>query len=253
MPEHKHRFLDTYLRATRHAWKRWPGRVFIDPFAGPGRIQVKGEAFSRDGGAVVAWRALLDSAPFTGVLVGDVEDTRAEACERRLKSLGAPARSFAGPAVETVPAMIASVPTNALCFAYIDPYNLELLSFEILKALSQLRHVDLAINFSTMDLRRNVEFEFDPRRARFDGTAPGWRDAPAIRAASKSNVSGEFFRYWCELVKQLGFTHSREMPFVFNDHGQPIYRIIFFARHSLPKRVWDDIARGPNRALDLFS
>ena len=126
-----------------------------------------------------------------------------------------------------------------------------MLSFDILKTLAQLR-VDLAINFSTMDLRRNVEFEFDPARARFDSTAPGWRDAAAIKAASRSNVAGEFFRYWCGLVTGLGFTHSREMPLVLNDRGQPIYRMVFFARHDLPNRIWDDVARGPNRSLDLF-
>jgi three-Cys-motif partner protein len=253
VPENKHRFLAAYLTATRHAWQKWPHRVLIDPFCGPGRIQVKGESFSRDGGAVVAWRALRDSAPFTSVLVGDVEGVRATACEQRLRALGASAQSLVGPALKTVPKMIAYVPTNALCFAYVDPYNLELLSFELLKSLAQLRHVDLAINFSTMDLRRNVEFEFDPSRARFDGTAPGWRDAPTIKAASKSNLPGTFFRYWCDLVKKLGFTHSHEMPFVFNDHAQPIYRMVFFARHDLPKRIWDDVARGPNRPLDLFS
>lgn len=252
VPEHKHRFLAGYLTATRHAWKKWPNRVLIDPFAGPGRIQVKGESFTRDGGTVVAWRALQDTAPFSSVVVGDLDSARANACEQRLRTLGAQARSFPGPALTTVPQMIAGIPTKALCFAYLDPYNLELLSFEILKALAQLRHVDLAINFSAMDLRRNAELEFDPERARFDGTAPGWRDAPAIRAASKSNVPGEFFRYWCELVTGLGFAHSREMPLVTNDHGQPIYRMVFFARHDLPKRIWDDVARGPNRSLDLF-
>jgi three-Cys-motif partner protein len=252
VPEQKHRLLREYLTASRYAWKKWPNRILIDPFAGPGRIQVKGESFTRDGGTIVAWRGLQDTAPFSSVLVGDVDGVRANACEQRLTALGAPARSFVGPALQTVPQMIAGIPANALCFAYVDPYNLELLSFAILKALAQLRRVDLAINFSTMDLRRNAELEFDPDRARFDSTAPGWRDAPAIRAASKSNVPGEFFRYWCALVIDLGFEHSREMPLVLNDRGQPIYRMVFFARHDLPKRIWDDVARGPNRPLDLF-
>jgi three-Cys-motif partner protein len=144
--------------------------------------------------------------------------------------------------------MIAGVQARALCFAYLDPYNLEALSFEIVKALAELR-VDLAINFSTMDLRRNVELELDPERARFDSAAPGWRSAPSVRAASKANRANEFFRYWCGLVAQLGFTHSREMPLVANDRGQPIYRMVFFARHELPKRIWDDVARGPNLSL----
>jgi three-Cys-motif partner protein len=251
VPQHKHRYLAAYLTATRYAWKKWPNRVLIDPFAGPGRIQVKDESFTRDGGAVVAWRALRSTAPFTSVLVGDIDSERAKACEQRLRSLGAPARSYSGDALVTVPQMIADLPKSALCLAYLDPYNLESLSFEILQALAAL-HVDLAINFSTMDLQRNVDLELDPERARFDGAAPRWRDAAAKNAVSKPNLPGEFFRYWCGLVTALGFKHSREMPRVTNNRGQPIYRMVFFTRNDLPKRIWDDVARGPNRSLDLF-
>lgn len=138
---------------------------------------------------------------------------------------------------------------SPLCMALVDPYNLELLDFSIIKELAKLRKVDLAINFSTMDLQRNAELEFDPNRARFDETAPGWREDPAIRTASKQNVPLAFFKYWCDLVKGLGFEHGKEMPLVHNDQGRPIYRMVFFARHDLPKRIWSDVARGPNRQL----
>lgn len=248
VPQDKHRLLASYLDATRFAWKKWPERYFIDPFCGPGRVQVEGETFTREGGAVVAWRALAQDAPFTGMLVGDLEAERAHACEQRLAAAGAPVRSFVGPAIQTVPRMVQAVPRNALCFAYIDPYNLEFLSFSLLKTLSQL-NVDLAINFCTMDLQRNAEFEFEPQRARFDETAPGWRLDPGVLAASKRNVPVAFFAYWCRLVQELGFSNSREMPFVRNDHGHPIYRLVFFARHSLPTRIWGDVARDANRSL----
>jgi len=168
----------------------------------------------------------------------------------RLKALGAPLKAFEGTAVETVPRMITAVPRGALCFAYVDPYNLELLSFDVLKLLAKLK-VDLAVNFSTMDLTRNAELEFDSDRRRFDGTAPGWQEVRSIATSSKANLPGEFFKYWCSLVEGLGFQYSREMPLVRNDQGRPIYRMVFFARHDLPKRIWGDVARGPNLALDL--
>lgn len=250
VPEQKHRLLFEYLHATRYAWKRWPIRVFIDPFAGPGRVQVKGETFTRDGSAVCAWRALADSAPFTNVFVGDLSSERAMACKARLESLGANVTSVVGQAIETVPKMVQAVPQGALCMALIDPYNLELLSFDLFRELAKLK-VDLAVNFSTMDLQRNAELEFDPDRARFDAAAPGWRCHPPVLAASKSNVKGAFFKYWCELVLGLGFSHSREMPLVHNDQGHPIYRMVFFARHDLPNRIWGDVARGPNKSFSF--
>lgn len=254
VPFDKHRLLAHYLDATQHAWRRWDHRVFIDPFGGPGRIQVRGEAFTRDGGSVVAWRTLHCAAtPFTRMMVGDLERARAEDCAARLTALGAPVTPFVGPAVETIRDMVAAVPRKgSLALAYIDPYNLEYLSFSIIEALAALPKVDLAINFSTMDLQRNAEFEFDPARARFDGAAPGWREDPTIRSLSKKNVPIAFFNYWCALVKKLGFEHSQEMPLVRNEDGHPIYRVVFFARHAFPVRLWGDVAKDKNGTLSLF-
>lgn len=251
VPKDKHRLLCNYLYATRYAWKKFPDRVLIDPFAGPGRIQVRGESGTREGGTVLAWRTLAEEAPFTRVLVGDIEAERAHACQARLKAVGAPAQAFVGPAAETIHQMVAAVPRRALSIAYIDPYNLRYLSFSILKALAALR-VDLAINFSTMDLQRNVDSESAPDRARFDDAAPGWRDHQEKKGTSRSNMALEFFNYWCGLVSGLGFQHSKEMPFISNDSRARIYRMVFFTKGAFPKKIWDEVARGPNRALDLF-
>lgn len=250
VPQEKHRLLQNYLSASRHAWARFPRRVFIDPFCGPGRIQVRGESFTRDGGAVVAWRQLANVAPFTEVFTGDIDDERALACKRRLKAIGAPVVKFSGPALETVKPMVSRVPSGALCMAYIDPYNLEFLSFEIIRELASLPKIDLAVHFSTMDLHRNVDFELDPGRARFDDAAPGWRDIPVIKKASKASLPATFFGYWCDLVKSLGFEHSREMPLVRNEQGKVLYRLVFFAKHPFPQRIWNDVARSPQK--DMF-
>jgi three-Cys-motif partner protein len=249
VPEEKHRLLWEYLDASRYAWRRWQSRIFIDPFSGPGRLQVKGESFTRPGGAVFAHLALTRDAPFTNIFVGDLDAARAVACERRLKAVGATAKAFPGSAATTVNEMVAAVPRGSLCMAYLDPYNLEHLLFAILRTLSGLPKIDLAINFSTMDLQRNVELEFDPQRDRFDGAAPGWRRNPAICSASRQNAKLEFFRYWLNLVQGLGFKHSAQMPTIQNTSGHGIYRLCFFSRHSFPDRIWNDVARSPNRQL----
>jgi three-Cys-motif partner protein len=218
---------------------------------GPRSNPSQGWDFTRDGGAILAWRTLADTAAFSEVLAGDIAEERASACAQRLAAIGAPATPFFGPATETIKQMVARVPARSLCMAYVDPYSLELLSFSILEELAALKNVDLAVNFCTMDLQRNAELEFDPKRARFDATAPGWRQDAAVCSASKQNVKLEFFRYWCGLVRGLGFEFSREMPLVPNDRGQPIYRLVFFARHNLPTRIWSDVARGPNRSFEF--
>lgn len=251
VPEQKHALLGRYLEGTREAWKKWPERVFIDPFCGPGRIQVRGESFDREGGTIVAWRKSQKCGiPFSKMLVGDINAERANACAARLTDLGAPVEVFVGPAADTIEQMVKSVPEKALCLAYIDPYNLEHLSFSILQKLAALR-VDLVIHFSTMDLVRNVEAEFNPSRARFDEASPGWRDRVDATQMSKSALREEFFKDWCKLITSLGFVASKEMPPIYNDSDHPIYRLVLFSRHELPNRIWADVAHGPNRSFNF--
>ena len=75
---------------------------------------------------------------------------------------------------------------------------------------------------------------------------------PGIKGASKKNVPVVFFNYWCKLVQDLGFKYSQEMPLVRNNVGHPIYRMVFFARHDLPVRLWGDVARSKDRQLGMF-
>jgi three-Cys-motif partner protein len=250
VPEQKHMYLTKYIDGTREAAKKWGNRVFIDPFCGPGRIQVEGETFTRDGGALIAWRqSQFSGAPYTQLLVGDLVPERSRACEARLRAIGAPAEAFIGPAVETVHQMVQLVPQRALCTVYLDPYNLELLSFDIIKELANLKAVDFAVHFSTMDLMRNMDFEFDPKRARFDGTAPHWRERVDLQGNNKTRGHSLFFDYWVSLIKGLGFTFSESMPLITNNSNQGIYRLVFFSRHELPNKIWGDVAKGPNREL----
>lgn len=87
VPEVKHTTLAKYISATRKAQVKFSKRVFIDPFCGPGRIQVKGEAATRAGGSMVAWQqSVASDCPFTLVLVGDLSPARANACEARLRA-----------------------------------------------------------------------------------------------------------------------------------------------------------------------
>jgi three-Cys-motif partner protein len=249
--EEKHRYLSRYLDATREAQKKFQQRVLIDPFCGPGRIQVEGEDFTRDGGSVAAYRKSVQTgAPFTKLLVGDIDPTRASANELRLKAAGANVQSFVGPAIETVDAMAKAVPFGALALAYIDPYNLEYLSFSIIERLAKLQHVDFAVHFSLMDLTRNIDMELDPKRDRFDHALPGWRSAAPTDELSKSSLPAWFFDTWCKAITSLGFKISLQMPLITDGKGRSIYRLVFFSRHPLPDRIWSEIARSGN--LDLF-
>ncbi len=252
VPEEKHTLLAKMIGGTRGAREKWSKRIWIDPFCGPGRIQVKGKTFTRDGGSVVAWRQSLEhKVPFTKMLVGDLVAERANACDSRLRAIGAPVQSFVGAAVDTVKKMKAEIPAGSLSLAYIDPYNLEHLSFSIIEELATLKSIDFAVHFSTMDLQRNVDMELDPLRARFDNAAPGWREELSAKNLSKSTLKQEFFTYWRGLVERHGFVFSKEMPLVRDAKNTPLYRLVFFSRHAFPNRIWDDVARNRNLGFDF--
>lgn len=246
----KHRLLTDYLHGTRGAWKDWSKRVLIDPFCGPGRLRIVGETDTRDGGSVAAWREMHNNAiPFTDVFVGDLDPTKSESCAARLRALGANVRAFTGPAAETVPQMVAATPPGALCMAYVDPYCLTLLDFEMLRTLATLK-VDLAVHFSTMDLQRNVIIDLADERDNFERVAPGWKLSVNLNATGVANIRHAFFEYWRGLLVTHGFKYSREMPWIYNTQGAAMYRLVFFARHDMPLRVWGDVARQKTR--DLF-
>lgn len=249
VPHDKHRLLTDYLHGTRHAWAKFKRRVLIDPFCGPGRIAVAGESFTRDGGSVAAWRELQHAAaPFTHVMVGDLDPIKVTACGARLRALGANVTEFPGPAEETVPRMVAAVPPGALCIAYVDPYCLNLLNFNMLRQLASLK-IDLAVHFSTMDLQRNIIVDVSEDRGQFDDVAPGWKAAVNPSSLGVHQVRHKFFEFWRQQLLGLQFSHSREMPFICNSQGAAMYRLVFFARNNMPLRVWGDVARNPTRGL----
>lgn len=249
VPQMKHLLLCKYITASRAAAKRFPHWIYIDPFSGPGRIRVKGEEFTRPGGAMVAWLQSRECGhQFSRMMIGDIDQARLHACKIRLDAQHAPVTAYHGPADETVYQMVRVIPQGALCLVYIDPYNLALLSYSMIKALAALPNVDFIVHFSTMDLLRNVDMELDPERARFDDVLPGWRNKLGANH-SKANLSTRFFGEWQDQIKKLGFGFSDACPLVTNDDNRVIYRLVSFSRHAMALRIWKDIAREKNRSL----
>ena len=107
---------------------------------------------------------------------------------------GANSTVLSGPAVETARQAVQLVPQrSSLCLAYLDPYSLEHLSFDFIRTLATLPRIDFAVHFSTMDLTRNVEAEFE--RGRFDEAIPGWADAVDPTMVTKRKLREVVFDY----------------------------------------------------------
>jgi three-Cys-motif partner protein len=248
--EQKHQYLAKWIEGTREMRRRWPERVYLDLFCGPGRMQVRNESGTRHGGAAIAWlHSQRGGAAFTRCIVGELLGERVDACTARLLALSAPVMALKGPAADTADAAARLVPPGALTLAYLDPYNLGYLSWSIIERLAQLQNVDFAVHWSTADLTRNVRLDYQRQGQRFDQVAPGWRDRVDVEALIRGDADQQFFDYWCGLVGSLGFTISERIPLVRSERNAPLYHLVFFSRHPSPIRVWSDVAQGKNREL----
>lgn len=145
----KHKFLKRYLDISRAARKKFlgdgnAGATYIDLFCSAGRARIRETGAWIDGSAVSAWKISQEGrAPFSEILVADIDQTRRKACVERLRRAGAPVRELNGSAIEAAKETIASVDEYGLHFAFLDPYNLGELDFSIIQTLLQLKRIDM--------------------------------------------------------------------------------------------------------------
>jgi three-Cys-motif partner protein len=252
--QQKHQKLTEYIDASRGARKRWPHRCYIDVFCGPGRVVERGSRIFRDGGAVAAWKAscLHADSTFSELFIGDLHEESVELSQRRLAALGAPVRSFVGPALTTVHQIVPILP-RGLHFAFLDPYNAEHLDFEIIRTLSTVSRIDILVHFSVMDIQRNIDWEAANSGSRLERVAPGWKTHVDLTRMSKRAFVNAFLDYWKALVqRETRMTAADIMPLITNSNKGPLYRLIMLKRHQLAEKLWNDVGRENKEQKDLF-
>jgi len=248
----KHKLLCDYIQicsATRRKYippQGSGGAAYIDLFCGPGRAKIKGTGEFVDGGCVAAWRKSVESgSPFSRVIIGDTHRERLAAAKTRLERLGAPVEAFLGTAKDNALPVMQRSPKSGLNLAFLDPYNLGALDFEIIATLSQLQRIDMLIHVSQMDLQRNFDRNTTEDGTVFDRFAPGWRtDVDMQRSQRAGRVA--FFEYWKELVAQQGVEPAKSVRLITGPGNQPLYLLLLVARHALPRRFWNTIAESNN-------
>jgi three-Cys-motif partner protein len=97
--------------------------------------------------------------------------------------------------------IVAAVNPRGLHFAFLDPYNLKTLSFEIIRKLSKVK-VDMLIHVSVHDLQRNLDDYSRPGDV-FDTFAPGWRDQVDPKQSINS-FRAALMEYWLAEIRKLG-------------------------------------------------
>ncbi|MCY1281375.1 three-Cys-motif partner protein [compost metagenome] len=253
--EEKHVALSRYIDSARKARAKWGYASFIDLFAGPGRVLNRDSKVISDGGVLSAWRmAQQGGAPFNEVFIGDVDAESVLACEKRLVAAGATVRALVGSAAKTVDEVLAALP-KGLHFAFLDPFSIEHLDFEIIRKLSSRSNIDILIHFSVMDVQRNIGGDFKLSSSRLDAAAPGWRANLNLDAMPKHEQVKAYLQYWESLVFNLTTMQvAQHKPLFVNMNRGPLYRLIHLSRHPLAQKLWNTAAMpsSPQQLLPGF-
>ncbi|MGH6662019.1 MAG: three-Cys-motif partner protein TcmP [Rhodospirillales bacterium] len=242
----KHTRLARYVGISRAVRAKFIGRgkagaTFIDLYSGPGRVRIRGEKQAIDGSPLVAWHGAVDrGAPYTQVHVADADPKLSAAVEARLKNADAPVFAETGPAVETVDRVIRSLNPHALHFAFLDPYNLGDLPFEIIRKLATLKRMDILIHVSIHDLQRNLDRYIEKKNSALDSFAPGWRDKVDVERTPKM-VRAKIWEHWRSLLTAESMATTETAELIVGTRKQRLYWLAFAARHERALEFWEKI------------
>ncbi len=251
----KHDYLCRYIDMSRATRKKFigpknAGAVYIDPFCGTGRVLIRGGEHA-EGSCVAAWNASVrGGAPFSKILIADLDEERLGYAEKRLKQLNAPVVAFHGAANDTILPMLQKASSYGLHFAFIDPYSLGALDFSIFQLLSKFQRMDIMVHLSKMDLQRNLGQNISQEQDAFERFAPGWRNTVSLDQAQKG-IRTEIVDHWCKLLLALGTEASPNMRLLKGDKDQHLYWLTLIARHDLAHKFWKT-ASNPEGQGNLF-
>ncbi len=242
----KHDRLARYIGISRSVRAKFIGRgkagaTFIDLYSGPGRVRVRDEMQAIHGSPLVAWHEAADgSAGFTQIHVADANPQLSEAVDARLKRIHAPVFVETGPATETVDRVVSKLDRHALHFAFLDPYNLKALPFEIIRKLAGLKRIDILIHVSIQDLQRNLQRYIDRENSPLDVFAPGWRAHVDISRPPKL-IRAKFLEYWRGLLMAEAMATTETAELIVGRKNQRLYLLAFAARHELALDFWGKV------------
>jgi three-Cys-motif partner protein len=157
---------------------------------------------------------------------------------KRLIAVDAPVRRFAGPARVATPKIVQSLDRHGLHLAFLDPYNLGTLSFDLFVELAKLKRIDVIAHVSLHDLQRNADRYTSEAHDEFDKFAPGWREKVGTNM-NQETLRAALIQYWSVA---LDLPRARHWELIKGDHGQRLYWLILLARNDLAHDLWERIS-----------
>lgn len=232
----KHYFLQRYVHAFTTAMKgKWGELHYIDLFAGAGIERLKNSKQLDWGSPLIAARA---PKPFDCLHLCELRKKKYEALCTRVARFGIGSQVLHGDANEKAVEIAASIPSDCLSLAFLDPYGLHL-DYSTLEILAQIR-ADLIIFFPDyLDVLRNWECNYlwnpDSNLDRCLGPGADWRALidnvpPEARADCLRDL------YVSQIRDKLGYSEFEYERISFGGHR--LYVLIFCSRHPIAAKLW---------------
>ena len=159
----KHERLRKYVDISRAVRRKFLNRsgcaTYIDLFCGSGRCFLRDTTEKIDGSPLVAFKSARDGGePFSEIHIADLEEQKVAVAAKRIADAGGTAATNVGKAEDIAPQNVSRLNPYGLHFAFLDPYNLDALPFSVIEAFGRLKHIDMLIHVSALDLQRNLDF-----------------------------------------------------------------------------------------------
>ena len=244
--ERKHYFL-TYYSAIFAKMQKFPRRVYVDLFAGPGRVRYEETGEYADGSPLLALKH-----GFTEFVFVELDPAFSSALQARCVSREPDRRVtvLQGDCNARVDEVVRLLPPRGLTLAFIDPTNWQV-SFDTIRKLAAVPGVDLVVSMFLGSMKR-VPDAARPNIDAFFGTDK-WRREPYVNARGDLTLHG-MMRCYREQLESLGYLNvpsAREIA-VNTKTGTPLYLLAFFSKNQLGYEFWDKaIARDPSGQMTL--
>ncbi|MDH2352986.1 three-Cys-motif partner protein TcmP [Bradyrhizobium sp. SSUT112] len=251
----KHQRLSEYIKLARGARASFVpprgtgGASYIELFSASGRSLIEGTSTYIDGSPLVAYKAAQASGVrFSDLHFNDIEPTKTQALDTRIRALGGAAIVHNKPAQEAIDDIVFALNPSGLHFAFLDPYNLEYLSFEIIEKLARFKHMDMLVHVSVQDLQRNLD-RYSVQGGALDKFAPGWRSRVNPNQANNA-FRAALMEYWLDEIRKLGTMPAHGVELVVGSKGQRLYWLMFVAAHDLAQKLWNAV-RNPGGQREM--
>ena len=216
--------------------------LYVDLFSGPGICEV------REGGERIPGSPLIAAStakPFDKILLCELDDSLASACEERLLKRGLVESQFKvlrGDCNQQIDSMVKLIPGKALTLAFLDPTGLHL-HFESVAKLASYGRVDLLILFADrMDIIRNERLYLDQDESnldRFMGAGSNWREErESVVLSDSSSISKFYVTCYKRQLAKLGYIHSDDIPIRDRARNQLLYRLVYATIHPRGLDFW---------------